>query len=145
MKAPKLIKRACDKAPCLIEKNAARIARVDLVSHIENNIAIAAVDNPRIKVVWAKKEVSLLMSNPALIGDTLFGLSERSSGQFLGLDAKTGKALWLGQPREASNTAVVKAGDLLFLLNDDAELIVARSSQAGIEPLKRYTVADSAT
>lgn len=85
------------------------------------------------------------MSNPALIGDTLFGLSERSSGQFLGLDAKTGKALWLGQPREASNTAVVKAGDLLFLLNDDAELIVARSSQAGIEPLKRYTVADSAT
>jgi hypothetical protein len=31
------------------------------------------------------------------------------------------------------------------MLNDDAELIVARSSRTGFEPLKRYTVADSAT
>src|SRR5574341_207445 len=98
-----------------------------------------------VEVVWENKEVSLFMSNPALIRDTLFGLSERSSGQLFALDARTGKTLWLGQPREATNTAVVKAGELLFLLNDDAELIVARSSQAGIEPLKRYTVADSAT
>ncbi len=96
-------------------------------------------------VVWETKEVSLFMSNPVLIGDALFGLSERSSGQFFALDAKTGKVLWLGQPREATNTAVVKAGDLLFLLNDDAELIVAKSSRTGFEPLKRYTVADSAT
>jgi outer membrane protein assembly factor BamB len=98
-----------------------------------------------VEVVWENKEVSLFMSNPVLIRDTLFGLSERSSGQFFALDAKTGKTLWLGQPREATNTAVVKAGELLFLLNDDAELIVARSSQTGFEPLKRYTVADSAT
>jgi hypothetical protein len=98
-----------------------------------------------VEVLWENKEVSLFMSNPALIGDTLFGLSEKSSGQFFGLDAKTGKTLWLGQPREASNTAVVKAGDLIFMLNDDAELIVARSSRSGFEPIKRYTVADSAT
>jgi len=32
-----------------------------------------------------------------------------------------------------------------LLLNDDGELIVARSSRAGFEPLKRYTVADSST
>src|SRR5262245_22585392 len=98
-----------------------------------------------VEVVWENKDVSLFMSNPALIGDTLFGLSEKSSGQFFGIDAKTGKTLWLGQPREASNTAVVKAGDLLFMLNDDAELVVARGSRAGFEPFKRYTVADSAT
>jgi outer membrane protein assembly factor BamB len=98
-----------------------------------------------VEVVWENKDVSMFMSNPALIRDTMFGLSERSSGQFFALDVKSGKTLWLGQPREASNTAVVKAGDLIFMLNDDAELIVARSSQAGFEPLKRYTVADSAT
>ena len=50
--------------------------------------------------MWENKDVSLFMSNPALIGDTLFGLSEKSSGQFFGIDAKTGKTLWLGQPRE---------------------------------------------
>jgi outer membrane protein assembly factor BamB len=98
-----------------------------------------------VDVVWETKDVSLFLSNPVLVGDTLFGLSERARGQFFALDANTGKVLWLGQPRQASNTAVVKAGNLLFLLDDDAELIVARSSKRGFEPLKRYIVADSAT
>lgn len=97
------------------------------------------------KTIWETKDVSMYLSNPVVIGDALFGLSTRASGQFFALDAKTGKVLWLGQPRQATNTAVVKAGDLLFLLNDDAELIVARGSRTGFEPLKRYTVADSAT
>ena len=95
--------------------------------------------------VWETKEVSLFLSNPVIVGDTLFGLSEKARGQFFALDARSGKLLWLGPPRQASNTAVVKAGGLLLLLNDDAELIVARSSRNGFEPLKRYTVADSAT
>jgi len=98
-----------------------------------------------VDVVWETKDVSLFLSNPVLIGGTLFGLSEKASGQFFALDAKSGKVLWLGKPRQATNTAVVKAGDLLFLLNDDAELIVARANRIGFEPLKTYTVADSAT
>jgi outer membrane protein assembly factor BamB len=96
-------------------------------------------------VVWETKDISLFLSNPVLIGDTLFGLSDRARGQFFALDAKTGKVLWLGEPRAATNTAVVKAGDLLFLLNDDGKLIVARSSRTGFEPLKQYTISDSAT
>src|SRR5580704_11544958 len=87
----------------------------------------------------------MYVSNPVVIADTLFGLSHRARGQFFAIDARNGKVLWLGPPREATNTAVVKAGNLLFFLNDDAKLIVARSSQAGFEPLKQYTVADSAT
>lgn len=94
---------------------------------------------------WHTKDVSLFMSNPVLVGDTLYGLSQRSSGQFFALDAPTGNVLWLGTPREATNTAIVKAGDLLFLLNDDGELIVARANRDKFEPLKRYTVADSST
>lgn len=97
------------------------------------------------ETVWETQDVSMYLSNPVVIGDTLYGLSTRSSGQFFAIDAPSGKVLWLGQPREASNTAVVKAGELLMLLNDDAELIVARASRAGFVPLKRYTVADSAT
>jgi outer membrane protein assembly factor BamB len=95
--------------------------------------------------VWETKDVSMYLSNPVVIDDVLYGLSHRASGQFFALDARTGKTLWLGQPREATNTAVVKAGTLLFLLNDDGELIVARSSRTGFTPVKRYTVADSAT
>ena len=98
-----------------------------------------------VDVVWETKDVSLFLSNPVVIGDTLFGLSEKKRGQFFALDAKSGKVFWLGQPRAASNTAIVKAGNLLLLLNDDGELIVARSSKTAFEPLKRYIVADSAT
>ena len=79
------------------------------------------------------RDVSLFLSNPVIVGDTLFGLSEKARGQFFALDAKSGNVLWLGQPRQASNTAIVKAGSLLLLLNDDGELIVARSSRNGFE------------
>jgi outer membrane protein assembly factor BamB len=87
----------------------------------------------------------MFMSNPVLVGDTLYGLSQRASGQFFALDAKTGKVLWLGPARQATNTALVKSNDLIFLLNDDAELIVAKSNPAGLETFRRYTVADSPT
>ena len=98
-----------------------------------------------VDVAWHTDDVSMFLSNPVLIGDTLFGLSEKASGQFFALDAKTGTILWLGKPRAATNTAVVKAGEFLFLLNDNAELIVAKSSRSAFEPIKTYTVADSAT
>ena len=60
-------------------------------------------------------------------------------------DAKTGKTLWTSNPRQAGNAAIVHAGNLLFVLKDDAELMVARSNPGGFEPIKTYTVADSAT
>jgi outer membrane protein assembly factor BamB len=98
-----------------------------------------------VETVWETQDVGMFMSNPVLVGDTLYGLSHKASGQFFALDARSGKVLWLGEPRQATNTAVVKAGNTLFLLNDDAELIVAGASSSGIEPVRRYTVADSST
>lgn len=95
--------------------------------------------------VWENQDVSMYMSNGVLVRDALFGLSHRNSGQFFCLDAKTGKTLWTTQGREATNAAIVRAGDLLFVLKDDAELIVARSSLSGFEPVRRYAVAESAT
>jgi hypothetical protein len=68
-----------------------------------------------------------------------------TGGQFFALDAKTGVVLWLGPPRAAEKAAFAKAGDLLVILKDDGELIVARASRTELTPLKRYTVADSAT
>jgi outer membrane protein assembly factor BamB len=97
------------------------------------------------EMLWQTSDVTFYLSNPVVVGDILFGLSQRVRGQYFAIDAKTGKVLWLGPPRQATNTAVVKADGLLVLLNDNAELIVARASQTAFEPLKRYTVAESAT
>ena len=45
---------------------------------------------------------------------------------------------WLGRNRDGAASAFEAP-------NDDAELVVAKASRSGFEPLKRYTVADSAT
>ena len=66
----------------------------------------------------------MYISTPVVIDGTLFGRSHRFRGQYFALDGRTGAVLWLGPPRAAQNTAVDRAGNLLFLLNDDAELMV---------------------
>jgi outer membrane protein assembly factor BamB len=95
--------------------------------------------------LWENKDVSLSMANAVVTRDTLFGMSSRNSGQFFALDAKTGKTLWTGAPRQGTNAAIVRAEDVLFLLKDSAELVVARANRERFEPLKTYSVADSAT
>ena len=96
-------------------------------------------------MAWENPQLSLSFSNAVLVGDALFSMSAMNSGQFFWADAKTGKTLWTSSPRQAGNAAIVRAGNLLFVLKDDAELMVARSSPGGFEAMKTYTVADSAT
>ena len=78
-------------------------------------------DGPVTETVWTTDTVSMT-SNPVVVANALFGLSHRGRGQFFALDTTSGEVLWQGAPRAADNTAMVKAGDLLFLLNDNAEL-----------------------
>jgi outer membrane protein assembly factor BamB len=98
-----------------------------------------------VETLWETKDVSTYLSTPVVVDGVLYGLSTKQRGQFYAVDAKTGRVLWLGTPREADNTALVKAGKVLFLLNDDGELIVARGNRKAFDPIVRYTVAESAT
>ena len=95
--------------------------------------------------VWENSQVSMYMTNGVIVHDALVAMSHKNSGQFFGLDARTGKTLWTSAPRQATNAAIVRAGDRLFVLKDDAELLVTRSGAAGLETARTYTVADSAT
>jgi outer membrane protein assembly factor BamB len=97
------------------------------------------------ELVWENNDVAMYMSNGVVVGDTLVSLSHKNSGQFFGLDASTGKTLWKSAPRQATNAEITRAGDLLFVLKDDAELVVTRIGPKGFEPVRTYTVADSAT
>jgi outer membrane protein assembly factor BamB len=98
-----------------------------------------------VEKAWENPQLSLAFSNAVLVGDAVFSMSASNSGQFFWADAKTGKTLWTSSPRQGGNAAIVRAGSLLFVLKDDAELMVARSSPGGFEPLRTYTVATSAT
>ena len=97
------------------------------------------------EVIWENRDVSLYMTNGVIANDTLFGLSSRDSGQYFALDARNGETLWTSAGRQGTNAAIVRAGDVLLVLEDDAELIVARPSRNGMETIRRYTVADSET
>jgi outer membrane protein assembly factor BamB len=97
------------------------------------------------ETVWENADVPLRMSNGVIARDTLFSLSTRNMGQYFAVDAKTGKTLWLSEGRQAGNAAFVRAGDLLFSLENDGELVVFRSSQTAFEPLHRYKVAETET
>jgi outer membrane protein assembly factor BamB len=96
-------------------------------------------------LAWENPQVQMSFSNAVLVDDAVFSLSPLNSGQFFWADAKTGRTLWTSSPRQAGNAAIVRAGTLLFVLKDDAQLMVARGTPGGFEGIKTYTVADSAT
>lgn len=85
------------------------------------------------------------MSNAVIVGDTLFGLSNRNAGQYFAVDATTGKTLWTSEPRQAGNAAIARAGNLVFSLEEDGELVIFKRTGASFSPVKRYQVADSET
>jgi outer membrane protein assembly factor BamB len=95
--------------------------------------------------VWQTKEVSLHMTNGVVIDGVLYGLSHLNAGQYFGLDLETGKVLWKGDGRQAENVAFARAGSTIFALEDDAEMLVMRASRTAFDPVRRYTVATSAT
>ena len=95
--------------------------------------------------VWVNNDATMDMSTGVVIGSTLFGFSPRNSGQYFAIDANTGQTLWLSEPRQGENAAVVRAGELWFALDTTAELKVAKANPKQFEILKRYDVADSAT
>ena len=97
------------------------------------------------ELAWENDQLQMSFANPVLVGDALFSLSPLNSGQFFWADAKIGSTLWRSAPRQAGNAAIIRSGDYLFVLKDDGQLMVARSTPGGFDPLKTDTVADSAT
>jgi outer membrane protein assembly factor BamB len=97
------------------------------------------------ETVWENPDLSMWMTNGVVVRDALFGLSTRNRGQYVSVDVKTGKTLWRSEERQADNAAIIRAGDWVFSLQNDGELVVFRSSAAAFEPVRRYKVADSET
>ena len=109
-------------------------------------VTIARRDNKWVaETVWENADLPGRMSNSVLDGDVMFGLTSRNMGQYYGVDAKSGKILWSSDPRQAGNVAMQRAGDVVFSLENDGELVVFRTSRTGFEVLKRYKVADAET
>jgi len=91
--------------------------------------------------IWHNEEVSMYTSSPVLNGEFLYGFT----GEFFCLDPRTGSILWESEGQQGEYASIVSAGELLFCLTGDGELIVVKANDKRFEPVARYTVADSPT
>jgi outer membrane protein assembly factor BamB len=92
---------------------------------------------------WENADVPMRMSNGVIVRDMLFSLSTRNMGQYFSVDVNTGKTLWMSEGRQAGNAAIIRAGDVVFSLEDDGELVVFRPGPTAFDMVKRYKVADT--
>jgi outer membrane protein assembly factor BamB len=93
--------------------------------------------------LWESPQTPMYMSSPVLAGDLLFGFTHKNKGQLFCQDPRTGKVLWSGPPRQGDNASLTVSGSTLFEMKDDAEMIVAKASGGGYEPVRHYRLADS--
>jgi outer membrane protein assembly factor BamB len=95
--------------------------------------------------VWEKPGISIYMSTPALDGGVLYGLNVKGRGRLFAVDVNTGAELFSSEGRYSDHLSVSVAGNLLLMLTNDAQLIVAEKSPKGPREIARYDVAKSAT
>jgi hypothetical protein len=97
-----------------------------------------------VEVVWTNPQTPMFMSSPVLIGETIYGLTQRGRGQFVAVDAASGKTLWNTQGREGENASILASPSWLLASTTDGTLVVARTSPQRYEEVRRYQIAESA-
>jgi outer membrane protein assembly factor BamB len=96
------------------------------------------------ETVWSNPQTPMFMSSPVLIGGTIYGLTLRSRGQFVAINATSGKTLWTTQGREGENASMLGSRSWLLASTTDGNLIVARANPQKYEEVRRYQIAQSA-
>jgi outer membrane protein assembly factor BamB len=96
------------------------------------------------ETVWTNPQTPMFMSSPVLIGRTIYGLTTRSRGQFVAIDASSGKMLWNTHGREGENASMLGSRSWLLASTTEGNLIVARANPQEYEEVRRYQIAQSA-
>ena len=97
-----------------------------------------------LETVWTNPQTPMFMSSPVLIGGTIYGLTQRSKGQFVAIDAASGKTLWNTQGREGENASMLGSRAWLLASTTDGNLIVARANPQKYDEVRRYQISQSA-
>ena len=85
------------------------------------------------------------MSTPVAVGNDLYGLADRRKGQFVRLDANTGKVVWEGPGRQGENASLTHGNGRLIALTTEARLIFFQTGGSTFQLDKTYEVASSPT
>jgi outer membrane protein assembly factor BamB len=96
------------------------------------------------ETIWTNLQAPMFMSSPVLIDNTIYGLTQRSKGQFVAIDAVSGKTLWNTKGREGENASMLGNRTWLLASTTDGDLVVARANPQKYEEERRYQIAQSA-
>jgi outer membrane protein assembly factor BamB len=96
------------------------------------------------ETVWTNLQTPMFMSSPVVIDGTIYGLTQRSKGQFVAIDATSGKTLWNTRGREGENASILGSRSWLLASTTDGNLVVARANPHKYEEVRRYQIAQSA-
>jgi outer membrane protein assembly factor BamB len=96
------------------------------------------------EMVWSNPQTPMFMSSPVLIGRTIYGLTTRSLGQFVAIDATSGKTLWTTKGREGENASILGSRSWLLASTTGGDLVIARPNPEKYEEVRRYQLAQSA-
>ena len=97
-----------------------------------------------VETVWSNDQTPMFMSSPVVIGRTIYGLTTRRLGQFVAVDAASGKSLWSTQGREGENASILGSASWLLASTTDGKLVVAEANAQKYEEVRRYQIAESA-
>ena len=96
------------------------------------------------ETVWTNLQTPMFMSSPVLIGATIYGLTQRGKGQFVAIDAASGKTLWNTQGREGEHASMLRSRSWLLASTTEGHLVVARANPQKYEEVRRYQIAQAA-
>ena len=97
-----------------------------------------------VETVWTNPQTPMFMSSPVIIDGTIYGLTMRSKGQFVAIDAASGKTLWSTPGRAGEHASILGSRSWLLASTTDSNLIVARANPQKYEKVRRYQIAQSA-
>ena len=97
------------------------------------------------ETLWETKNASFAMNTPVLThGGSVIGFSHKNKGQVVSIDPKSGAIEWSGKPRQGDNASIVIGAGVVLVLTTESELTVLREDAKKYDPVRVYTVADSA-
>ena len=97
------------------------------------------------ETLWEIKSASFSMSSPVITASGLvIGFSHKNKGQVVAIDPTNGALAWSGTPRQGDNASLIVGAGAVLVLTTESDLIILREQARQYQPVRSYTVADSA-
>ena len=120
-----------------------------IVSGVRQGTQAYALENAagkwNARLLWKNADVTMYMSAPVVADGTIYGISNKRKGQFVGLDAATGTVRWATAGREGEHASILLTPSHVLFVTNAGSLVVARRDPSKFAEERRIEIAGSST